>query len=209
MNSKLIKGLAVCAAGGAIAAGAVTAGADQTPLPPSELGPPVNEATPAVEQPQARRFAELRRPRVEDDEIPADLKSRLDEWGDGAKRWGANIDLARRAAPGVWLVPGDDFVCVAVLSTSDRSVVFSCATPQDVDEGLMQPASLNEDGAGILTGVMSDGVESVTLVDVDGSSREVQVERNIYRAAIDADIKEVRWVDSGGVERVRSMAWER
>jgi hypothetical protein len=207
MTSKLIKGLAVCAAGGVIAAGAVTAGADQTPLPPSELGPPVREATPVVEQPQARRFAELRRSLVADDQIPADYRRRLDEWGNGERRWGANIDLARRVGPGTWLVPGDDFVCVATIAPRDGAVVFSCATPQDVDQGLLQPSSVDADGAGVITGVMSDGVESVTLVDRDGSSREVEVERNVYRAAIDADIQAVRWVDRNGGEHERQMPW--
>jgi hypothetical protein len=111
-------------------------------------------------------------------------------------------------APGVWLIPGDGFVCLATMSPRGGSVAIGCATPAQVEEGLLQPAELNADGAGVLTGVMPDGVDSVTLVDLDGSSRDAAVDHNVYRAAIDADIKEVRWTDALGVERVRPMPWK-
>jgi hypothetical protein len=107
----------------------------------------------------------------------------------------------------VWLVPGDGFVCVAYLSAAAGSLAFSCATPAQVDEGLLQPATLNRDGVGVVTGVMPDGVNSVTLVDRDGSHRDMAVDGNVYRAAIDANLQEVRWTDAGGAGHVRPMAW--
>ena len=61
----------------------------------------------------------------------------------------------------------------------------------------------------MLTGVLPDGVGEVTLVDKDGSTRTVPVERNTYRAAIDANLKEVRFTDADGGRHVLPMEWKR
>jgi hypothetical protein len=60
----------------------------------------------------------------------------------------------------------------------------------------------------VLTGVVPDGVDRVTLVDRNGSTRQAEVDNNTYRAAIDADLKEVRFRGSDGAERVLPMAWD-
>jgi hypothetical protein len=207
MTRKIIKRGVVLAAACIAATGAVTAVADQTPPEADEFGPPDKAAVGAVQWAQAQRIGELRRARSSDDDLPQEWRERL-ERHDGSERWGSNPGLARRAAPGVWLIPGDGFVCLANITPRDRALGFGCATPAHVEQGLLQPADLDAQGRGVLTGVMADGVESVTLVDQDGSRRDVAVARNVYRAAVDAEIKEVRWTDALGVERVRPMGWD-
>lgn len=207
MTSKLFKRGALCAAAiSAVVAGAVSAGADETPSEPSEFRAPTFTPAEAVEYAQSQRFAELRRGLTDSDAMPGEWRERLPRMN-GAARWGFNPELARRVGPGVWLMPGRGFVCVANIVPSDGSVGVGCATPADAELGLLQPSDVNEQGEGVVTGVMADGVESVTLVDKDGSRRAVAVERNHYRAPIDARIKEVRWVDATGIERVRNMEW--
>ena len=193
---------AVCLA----AAGAVSAVADDPEPATSELAAMDNPTTSAVQWAQARRFAELRRDRQGDDAMPGHWRERLARHA--GRRWGSNPDLSRRVAPGVWLIPGDGYVCLANVTPRDGALGFGCATPAEVEQGFLQPSDLNTQGAGVVTGVMADGVESVTLVDLDGSSREVAVDHNVYRAPVDANIKEVRWKDALGVERARYMAWQ-
>ena len=207
MTGNIFKRGALCAAAISVAvAGAVTAGADETPTEPSEFRAPTFTPADAVEYAQSRRFAELRRGRTDSDAMPEEWRERLPSM-DGAARWGFNPDMARRVGPGVWLMPGRGFVCIANIGPRDGSLGVGCATPADIEEGLLQPSDVNAAGEGVLTGVMADGVESVTLVDKDGSQREVAVERNHYRAPIDADIEEVRWTDAAGIERARNMEW--
>ena len=206
MTSTYFKRGAACLVASLAVAGAVTAVADETPSEPSEFRPANVDPAAAVQYAQAQRFAELRRARTDGDTMPADWRARISS-SNGSKRWGSNPDLARRVAPGVWLVPGDGFVCVANVTPRDGALGFGCATPAAVEQGLLQPSDVNGRGEGVLTGVMVDGVESVTIVDKDGSRRQVEVDRNVYRAPVDGQTKEVRWVDAAGVERVRNVAW--
>ncbi len=121
--------------------------------------------------------------------------------------WGANPGLSRRTAPGVWLVPGNDYVCLAS-TNGDGDLGFSCATPEDVERGLLAPSDVDANGNGVLTGALPDGVAEVTLVNKDGASRTVPVDRNTYRAAIDGNLKEVRFTGADGGEHVLPMAWQ-
>jgi hypothetical protein len=107
----------------------------------------------------------------------------------------------------VWVMPGDGHVCLANTTPGDGHLGFSCATPDDVEKGLLAPADIDEHGNGVVTGVVPDGVTEVTVVDVGGGTRTVSVERNTYRAAIDANTKEVQFTDADGGEHVVPMAW--
>jgi hypothetical protein len=198
---------AAVAAACLVATGAVTALAEDQPAPATnEVAATDNPTTQTVQWAQARRFAELRRDRDAGDALPDHWRERLARTQ--SRRWGSNPDLARRVDPGVWLIPGNGYICLANVTPRDGSLGFGCATPSQVEQGLLQPSDLNAEGSGVVTGVMPDGVQSVTLVNLDGSRREVAVDNNVYRAAVDAQIKEVRWTDALGVVRVRSMAWE-
>ncbi|MEA2445460.1 MAG: hypothetical protein QOJ12_2752 [Thermoleophilales bacterium] len=207
MTIRFITRAGVCAAVCLTAAGAVVAGADPTPAEPSELAAANASPISAVQFAQAQRFGELRRPRAGGDSMPQQWEQALSDERKSGSLWGANPGLSRHVAPGVWLIPGNGFICVAQMSAADGSLGFGCATPLQAEEGLLQPAELDNAGNGIVTGVLPDGVASVTLIDRDGTRREAPVERNVYRAAVDAQVDEVRWSDSNGIERSRSLAW--
>jgi hypothetical protein len=190
-------------AGGAIA----TAGDDPAPDPVPETQQATADPVTTVQSDQAQEIRQLRRDRTSDDSMPAQWDQKIAE-GDGADQtWGANPDLSRRTAPGTWIVPGDGYVCVANATPGEGALGFGCATPEDVERGLLAPSDVDENGNGVLTGVLPDGVTEVTLVDKDGSTRTAPVERNTYRVAIDANLKEVRFTDPDGGEHVLPMAW--
>ena len=189
--------------GGAIA----TAGDDPAPDPVPEAQ--AAEAAPVESVPaeQADDIRQLRRARDPDDAMPEQWREELTEGDTADENWGANPDLSRRTAPGVWIVPGDGYVCVANTTPGEGALGFGCATPDDVERGLLAPSDVDANGNGVLTGVLPDGVPEVTVVDKDGATRTVAVERNTYRAAIDASIKEVRFTDADGGQHVLPMGW--
>lgn len=200
----------VCVAASLLVGGVVAgAGADGSPDPAAEAEIAGVEATPVQEvQPeQAEDIGQLRRARTTDDALPARWDDALTDGENGDEHWGANPDLARRTAPGVWVVPGDGYVCLANSTPGEGTLGFGCATPEDVERGLLAPADVDANGNGVLTGVLPDGVGEVTLVNRDGSTRTVAVERNTYRAEIDAELKEVRFTGPGGAHHVLPMAW--
>jgi hypothetical protein len=200
--------VAACLGAGGVVAGAGADGND-APAPTPEYAAAGAAPVSAVEPDQAREIGELRRGRTADDALPSRWKDDLtDPSGEGG-HWGANPSLARRTAPGVWIVPGDGYVCVANTTPGEGSLGFGCATPEDVDRGLLAPSDVDANGKGVLTGVVPDGVGNVTLVDRDGSTRQAAVDNNTYSVAIDAGLKEVRFTGSDGAERVLPMAWAR
>ena len=200
--------VAACLAAGGVVAGA-GAGASG-PQDPDESQPAAAEAAPvsSIQPDQADELAQLRRARSSDDALPPRWGQDLTGDGGDEEHFGANPALSRRTGPGVWLVPGDGFVCVANTTPDDGGMGLGCATPEDVDRGLLAPSDVDANGNGVVTGVVPDGVDRVTLVDRDGSTRTAAVDRNTYRAAIDAKIKEVRFTGADGGVRVLPMAWD-
>jgi hypothetical protein len=199
--------LACLGGGGAIA----TAGDEgAAPAPPPEMeAVQAAEAEPVttVDPEQAEQVHQLERPRTADDAMPVEWRQELTEGEAADDQYGANPALARRTAPGTWIVPADGYICVANTTPTDGSLGFGCATPEDVEQGLLAPADIDKNGNGVLTGVLPDGVSEVKLVNSDGSSRSVPVERNTYRAAITADLKEVQFTDARGGDHVLPMAF--
>jgi hypothetical protein len=198
--------LAACLAGGAAIA---TAGDDVDPASVPEAQAAQAEPVSAVPEEQAREIEQLDRPRNSDDALPKEWRDKLTADDQSDEHWGANPSLARRTAPGTWIVPGDGYVCVANATPGEGALGFGCATPDDVEKGLLAPADIDANGNGVLTGVLPDGVDEVTLVNHDGATRTVAVERNTYRAAIDASLKEVRFTDAGGGVRILPMSWRK
>ena len=200
--------LAACLAGGGAIATAGDEGAEPAPPPEMEAVQAGDaEAVETVDPEQAEQLRQLERPRTADDAMPAEWRQELTEGESADDQWGANPSLARRTAPGTWIVPADGYVCVANTTPRDGALGFGCATPEDVERGLLAPADIDKDGNGVLTGVLPDGVSEVTLVNKDGSTRDVPVERNTYRAAIDANLEEVRFTDAQGGEHALPMAF--
>jgi hypothetical protein len=200
--------VAACLGAGGVVAGAGADGND-APAPPPEYAAADAAPVTAVEPAQAKEIGELRRGRTSDDALPSHWKQALTDPSDANEHWGANPSLARRTAPGTWIVPGDGYVCVANATPGEGALGFGCATTEDVDRGLLAPSDVDANGNGVLTGVVPDGVNEVTLVDRDGSTRQGAVDHNTYRVAINADLKEVRFTGSDGAERVLPMAWDK
>ena len=182
-----------------------SAGAGETP--PTEMEAAARPTVGAVEGEQAAAISELRRPRRPDDALPAAWEAAIREAAANGRGWGANPDLSRRTAPGVWIVPGRGYVCLASSSPSDGSAGFGCASNEDVGRGRLAPSDVDGNGTGVLTGIVPDGVPSVELVDRDGSARSASVARNTYRAPIDADLSEARFTDGGGIRHVLPLEW--
>jgi hypothetical protein len=197
--------LACLATGGAIA----TAGDDVDPAPVPEAATATADPVTAVPEEQAEQIDQLDRPRSSDDALPAEWREELTSGSESDEHWGANPALSRRTAPGTWILPGDGYVCVANATPGEGALGFGCATPEDVEKGLLAPSDVDANGNGVLTGVLPDGVNEVTLIDHDGGTRTVAVERNTYRAAIDANLKEVRFTDAGGEVQILPMSWRK
>ena len=210
-RNKMLAGACVLAClggGGAIAAiGEESTGS----APASEIEAVQNsgaQPVQAVPADQAQELSQLERPRTSDDAMPGEWKAELTEGESADDHFGANPSLSRRTGPGTWIIPGDGYVCVANTTPGEGALGFGCATPEDVQKGLLAPADIDKDGNGVLTGVLPDGVGEVTLVDKDGSTRTVAVERNTYRAAIDGNLEEVRFTGAGGGDHVLPMAFK-
>jgi hypothetical protein len=197
--------VAACLAGGGAIAIAGDEGAEPAPVPEAQAAQA--EPVTAVPEEQADQIRQLERPRTGDDALPDRWSDKLTEGDEADEHWGANPDLSRRTGPGVWVMPGDGYVCLANTTPGEGNLGFGCATPEDVERGLLAPTDVDANGNGVLTGVLPDGVAEVTLVAKDGSTRSVPVERNTYRAAIDANLKEVRFTDAAGGEHVLPMGW--
>ena len=198
--------LAACLAGGGAIA---TAGDDVDPAPVPEVQAAQADPVATVPEEQADQIEQLDRPRNSDDALPTEWREQLTTGDESDDHWGANPSLARRTAPGTWIVPGDGYVCVANATPGEGALGFGCATPEDVDRGLLAPADVDANGNGVLTGVLPDGVDEVTLVNHDGSTRTVAVDRNTYRAAIDANLEEVRFTDASGEVHILPMSWHK
>lgn len=196
--------VAVCAV--VLAAGA---GAGEPGDAPNEVYDAAAPTVDRVEPEQAAEIAELRRPPRASDELPDRWTEELQESAEEGQSWGANADLARQTAPGVWILPGAGHVCMASSSPSDGSVGFGCASNADVERGRLAPSDVDANGNGVLTGIVPDGVASVEIVNLDGSTRSADVENNTYRVAIDGDLKEVRFTDAEGGRHTLPMEWKR
>ena len=203
----LLAGICVlaCAFGGAAIATAGDEGAEPAPVPEAQAA----EAEPVTTVPeeQAEEIDALDREQTSGDALPDRWEDELTEGDQADELWGANPELSRRTAPGVWVMPGDGYVCMANTTPGEGALGFSCATPEDVERGLLAPADVDEHGNGVVTGVLPDGVSEVTVANRDGSERSVPVENNTYRAAVDANLKEVRFKDAHGGLHVLPLGW--
>jgi hypothetical protein len=200
--------VALCLAGGGALAVTGAGADDSSPAPQPEVAAADSAPVQSVPPEESEDIGQLRRDRTTDDALPSAARDELANEG-ADDHWGANPYLSRRTAPGVWIVPGDGYVCVANTPPSGGGVGFGCATTEDVGRGLLAPSDVDADGNGVLTGVLPDGVDHVTLVDRDGSTRDVDVDRNTYRAEIDANLKEVRFTGPDGVDHALPMGWDR
>jgi hypothetical protein len=98
-------------------------------------------------------------------------------------RFGLNADLARQLAVrdghGVWLMPGNGFVCIGLRAAGDTGMGAGCNT----DEGARAGALTTSDGGNIF-GIVPDGVRSITVTDAGtGLRHDEPVVDNVYELA--------------------------
>jgi hypothetical protein len=157
---------------------------------------------------QKQLFSVLTRPRQADDELPASAVKTLNGAA-GSVTHGENPDLARRLHHpdrAVWLTVGTGTFCFV-------------AKPQDEEEGGTiggcQPASTAAQygllgyqtggarlaGKAVVTGIVPDGVSTVTLTLDDGNTQNLQVIDNVYAFITDRPVK-LSFVDADGATHV-------
>ena len=135
---------------------------------------------------QTTRFAQLRRGRNGDDPLPAPVREQVAGDPDLATQWGINANLSRRTSRGGWLVPGDGALCAVQANAGDGSYGLVCNTEERVlDMGLVAWDFQRGAASGLVSGVVPDGVEEVTLVDRSGGSRTIPVRGNSFDVAFD------------------------
>ncbi|HYQ78792.1 MAG TPA: hypothetical protein VEP91_06755 [Solirubrobacterales bacterium] len=157
-----------------IAVGATVLSLDDSsssPAAPEAQSQPTEKVAPiaAVQPDQARAFGLFR---GTPEELPASVKLML-----GGEGHGLNLALAQKATPPgaegpVWVIPGDDWICVFV--ELDRSGASSCDTTQGaVADGIdLAIASPSVDGeASEIKSTVGLVADQVTAVRFDGNPR--------------------------------------
>jgi hypothetical protein len=171
----------------AVAAGAVAQGSGDPPssAPEGQPDPKVNkEKTERPVPVMSGRFGAFRRGRQGRDALPVRIATAVD-----ASEWlGANSTLARRVAEkdgdAIHLVPTADGACVVTTRGG-----FACGPADYALQGGLVLAEACVPGLAIgalrLVGASPDDARSVTVVNADGSEREIAVEDNAWVADFD------------------------
>lgn len=109
----------------------------------------------------------------------------------------ADPGLSRRVgfSKPAWLVPGSDGRSICVLTAAS----LNCPLNQDVeDHGLAPSMSWTAHGPVRLSGIASDAVASVEIVQADGSVASVPVTNNLLDYASERAPREIRWTGPDG-----------
>jgi hypothetical protein len=139
---------------------------------------PVVDALPAAD---ASTWSALTRP-PGDAERDADNMAQLQTF-QADSRFGVNAGLARMIATrdgyGIWLMPGNGFVCIGLRRAGDKGMGQSCNTDDAARAGALSVG----DGTNVF-GIVPDGVRSVTVTDADtGLRHDEPVTDNVYQLA--------------------------
>jgi hypothetical protein len=132
-----------------------------------------------VPPPQAAAFAILRRPATASDALPASMLP--DQF---IHIYGANPDLARRVqglpqGAEAWLVPGNGSLCLVTNGGA------SCGPDATLIKYGLAVESGARSEAQSVTGVVPDGVTSVTMTLANGSQQDTPAVDNGYAATAD------------------------
>jgi hypothetical protein len=149
--------------------------------------------TPTVDAAEAAAFSVLRQPLTAADAMPsAESTSLSDSSVVGAL--GGNLSLARDAqAPNAvgtaWIVPGDGAVCMIPYGYATNGAGIgggSCTDDAAATSGQLQTisGSVRAPGIALVSGLVPDGVSSVTLHLADGSTDVLSVNDNIYMGQV-------------------------
>ncbi|HEX2087148.1 MAG TPA: hypothetical protein VHF89_15815 [Solirubrobacteraceae bacterium] len=184
MKRILIMTVAATALAAAIATGATPPfgeHADVLPsMRPTEVLRP--EGVPAS---LGERFGVFRAAAGETDALSPTAKSALQRMA--RDHQGANLDLSRRIATSArwsaWVVPANDALCWTLVEER-RGASAGCTPIVQAAAGEAYMLSYGgfglRDGRVLVSGLMPDGVRSVTVTDRSGTSVSAPVERNAY-----------------------------
>jgi hypothetical protein len=195
-HSAILLGALACVATGALAMGALGAGAD-SPQPAIAPGgqAPVAEAS----ADQRANFAALRRGRVVSDGLPQSAVTVVDR-GPGP-RLGVNGELSRRVFSrsdgwATYLAPGHDWLC---LLTSDGG--GACNRTDEALHGYLLLAQQVAPNSLRVVGALPDGAKDVIVTAADGVRTAVSVEANAFQTDLPTAGGEVAWRDGSGADR--------
>jgi len=181
MAASLSVALADTLSSGSVSPQAFNAGARATP---------VATADPA----DAAAFGILRQPVVAADAIPAAMMPPNDATNDepSVGMMGANYALARKTtglggAGEAWVIPGDGVLCLRASASFQRTPNALggevCTSDKAALAGQLQALSgspVNVPGIMLVTGLVPDGVTSVSATLADGQTQTVAVHNNVY-----------------------------
>jgi hypothetical protein len=204
---RILIGLLAAAAiltGGAVVAVGQGAGSNEAPLPGADPSPPFAGPPTAVEVDSTLQssFGVLRRARTSGDVLDQEKANAVVRQAP----YGLNLGLARRAgqwgSDAVYVLPGDDSVCLLV--DRPKSVSTQCARAAFALEGHGVGAALTPDGVAV-TGLAPDGVDTVSVALPDGAVRKANVVNNVYNLTIDQGTAVVSYASPGGTTQVPIM----
>lgn len=187
-TTKLLGGLlavGAIAGTGLAAASVVKSGAsphDGVPLEIAKVKAVESAHPSAAASSLASRFKALREPSSV--KMPAALSGILAEEGSRMREaFGPDFAQVRLLSspglsPAVWLVPGDDSLCLYVIYSSDDGG-STCQTSSDVLVGRLELVR-HSPAVTSIVGVVPDGVDTVTAAASDGTPTTVPVVYNMY-----------------------------
>jgi hypothetical protein len=156
---------------------------------PAEALPEVSE----IDADQLSAFGILRRSRVDSDRTPEE------RWGayktGMVGRLGLNPALSRRASTDigdVWVIPGNGFICL--------DVGGGCCNPSNAarERGMVTWTSGRSKDSSIVHGLVPDGVQEVVLTAIDGTTKTMAVEDNVYGTEMDGVFTSLRFAGPNG-----------
>jgi hypothetical protein len=153
----------------------------------------------------------LGRAQDDTDAVPAQIASSLTH-GSFTGLYGANVALARRAhgipSGAAWVIPGTGAVCLIAASSTDANGApvpglpggSGCEPNASATTGQMyvESGSVKAPGEDFVSGVVPNGVSSVTVDLIGGNSQIVDVHENVYLAEVHGHIANVRFDGSSG-----------
>jgi hypothetical protein len=142
---------------------------------------------------QANSFAILRRPQVDNDQIPEHAWPRFE--GGRIRELGVNPALARRVVTALgeaWVIPGNGYVAMDVGGmTANR-------TEHAARRGMITWTSRAPDHQNLVHGLVPDGVDEVTLLASNGATTAAVVTENVYGTVLDGPFRSHRFVGPNG-----------
>lgn len=136
-------------------------------------------------------FSIMRRPRTEADNLPSSAVGGL------SSASGANLALARKAegftADEAWVIPGIGNECLWAKSTTGKNGGATCDGDASATAGelMIEAESPSSPGKVFIAGLVPDGISSVAVRLVGGSTDTLPVHENVYMQEITGEPESV------------------